>query len=151
MTLPKQFKEDNFESIRIYHYVEELVYSYREYMGDLLRDNEVSLAEAPFLIRLRFSDNTTQMELTKLFKVSKGYTAKLLRRFEDNGWVKREEDPKNRRKMIVNLTPEGVKKTDELIGLLDTWENKVSSGLSDVEISVLKNLLFKLVLETENF
>ena len=120
-------------------------------MGDLLRDNEVSLAEAPFLIRLRFSDNTTQMELTKLFKVSKGYTAKLLRRFEDNGWVKREEDPKNRRKKIVNLTPEGVKKTDELIGLLDTWENKVSSGLSDVEISVLKNLLFKLVLETENF
>ena len=151
MTLPKQFKEDNFESIRIYHYVEELVYSYREYMGDLLRDNEVSLAEAPFLIRLRFSDNITQMELTKLFKVSKGYTAKLLRRFEDNGWVKREEDPKNRRKKIVNLTPEGVKKTDELIGLLDTWENKVSSGLSDVEISVLKNLLFKLVLETENF
>ena len=151
MTLPKQFKEDNFESIRIYHYVEELVYSYREYMGDLLRDNEGSLAEAPFLIRLRFSDNTTQMELTKLFKVSKGYTAKLLRRFEDNGWVKREEDPKNRRKKIVNLTPEGVKKTDELIGLLDTWENKVSSGLSDVEISVLKNLLFKLVLETENF
>ena len=151
MTLPKQFKEDNFESIRIYHYVEELVYSYREYMGDLLRDNEVSLAEAPFLIRLRFSDNTTQMELTKLFKVRKGYTAKLLRRFEDNGWVKREEDPKNRRKKIVNLTPEGVKKTDDLIGLLDTWENKVSSGLSDVEISVLKNLLFKLVLETENF
>ena len=151
MALPKQFKEENFESIRIYHYVEELVYSYREYMGDLLRDNEVSLAEAPFLIRLRFSDNTTQMELTKLFKVSKGYTAKLLRRFEDNGWVKREEDPKNRRKKIVNLTPEGVKKTDELIGLLDTWENKVSSGLSDVEISVLKNLLFKLVLETENF
>ena len=151
MTLPKQFKEDNFESIWIYHYVEELVYSYREYMGDLLRDNEVSLAEAPFLIRLRFSDNTTQMELTKLFKVSKGYTAKLLRRFEDNGWVKREEDPKNRRKKIVNLTPEGVKNTDEFIGLLDTWENKVSSGLSDVEISVLKNLLFKLVLETENF
>ncbi|MGN0093073.1 MAG: MarR family winged helix-turn-helix transcriptional regulator [Methanobrevibacter sp.] len=151
MTLPKQFKEDNFESIRIYHYVEELVYSYREYMGDLLKDNEVSLTEAPFLIRLRFSDNTTQMELTKLFKVSKGYTAKLLRRFEDKGWVKREEDPKNRRKKIVNLTPEGVKKTDELITLLDTWENKVSSGLSDVEISVLKNLLFKLVLETENF
>ena len=145
MALSEQFKEENFESIRIYHYVEELVYSYREYMGDLLRDNEVSLAEAPFLIRLRFSDNTTQMELTKLFKVSKGYTAKLLRRFEDNGWVKREEDPKNRRKKIVNLTPEGVKKTDELIGLLDTWENKVSSGLSDVEISVLKNLLFKLI------
>ena len=151
MALSEQFKEENFESIRIYHYVEELVYSYREYMGDLLRDNEVSLAEAPFLIRLRFSDNTTQMELTKLFKVSKGYTAKLLRRFEDNGWVKREEDPKNRRKKIVNLTPEGVKKTDELIAILDTWEDKVSSGLSDVEISVLKNLLFKLVMETENF
>ena len=151
MALSEQFKEENFESIRIYHYVEELVYSYREYMGDLLKDNEIPLTEAPFLIRLRFSDNTTQMELTKLFKVSKGYTAKLLRSFEDKGWITREEDPSNRRKKIVNLTPEGVKKTDELIGLLDTWENKVSSGLSDVEISVLKNLLFKLVLETENF
>ena len=91
------------------------------------------------------------VELTKLFKVSKGYTAKLLRRFEDKGWITREEDPSNRRKKIVNLTPEGVKKTDELIAILDTWEDKVSSGLSDVEISVLKNLLFKLVMETENF
>ena len=119
MVLPKQFKEEYPDNIRIYHYVEELVASYRNYLKNLLKNNNISLAEAPFLIRIRFSDNTTQNDLTKLFNVSKGYTAKLLRKFEDDGWIVRMENPMNHRQKIVKLTSDGIKKTDELISFMD--------------------------------
>ncbi|MDD6285666.1 hypothetical protein [Candidatus Methanosphaera massiliense] len=60
MTLSEQFKEENIENIRIYHYVEELVYSYRTYERELLKDTDISIVEAPFLLRIRFSDNASQ-------------------------------------------------------------------------------------------
>lgn len=151
MVLPKQFKEEYPDNIRIYHYVEELVASYRNYLKNLLKNNNISLAEAPFLIRIRFSDNTTQNDLTKLFNVSKGYTAKLLRKFEDDGWIVRMENPMNHRQKIVKLTSDGIKKTDELISFMDAWENKITVDLTFDELKILKKLLFKIVLETENF
>ena len=86
-----------------------------------------------------------QKELVELFKVSEGYTAKLLRKFEDKGYITRCEDPTNRRKKIVELTDAGIEKTDELIELIDNWELKVTSEMSDEEINLLKSLLFKVV------
>lgn len=151
MVLPKQFEEKSYENIRIYHYIEELVGSYRDYVGNLLEDNEISLVEAPFLIRIRFSDKTTQDELTRLFNVSKGYTAKLLRKFEDKGWIIRFEDPTNHRRKIVQLTSDGISKSNELIEYMDNWESLITEGIGGDEVMLLKYLLFKMVHNTENF
>ena len=81
----------------------------------------------------------------ELFKVCEGYTAKLLRKFEDLGYITRREDPSNRRQKIVELTDKGMKKTDELIKMIDEWERKVTSEMSDDEVMLLKSLLFKVV------
>ena len=77
--------------------------------------------------------------------MSDGYTAKLLRKFEVNGFITREEDPTNRRRKIVKLTPAGIEKTDELIGIIDDWEKKVSEKISPDEAETLKEILFKLL------
>ncbi len=144
MTLPEQFQKENSENIFIYHYVEEMIANYGKFIKDLLDETEMTRAEIPFLIRVRFSQKTTQKELVELFKVSEGYTAKLLRKFEDLGYITRCEDPSNRRQ-IVELTDKGMKKTDELIELIDEWEKKVTSQMSDDEVMLLKSLLFKVV------
>ena len=83
MTLPAQFKKENSENIFIYHYVEEMIADYTKYVKEILDDPDITVAELPFLIRIRFSEKTTQKELVELFRVSEGYTAKLLRKFED--------------------------------------------------------------------
>ena len=145
MTLPSQFKTENSQNIFIYHYVEEMVGNYKNYMHEIFQDNDISHAELPFLLRIRFNDKPTQKDLVELFKVSEGYTAKLLRKFEDLGYITRREDPTNRRKKIVELTDEGIKKTDELIELINNWEMKVTSEMSDEEVRLLKSLLFKVV------
>ncbi|MCI6774388.1 MarR family winged helix-turn-helix transcriptional regulator [Methanobrevibacter boviskoreani] len=149
MMLPSQFKEENSRNIRIYHYVEELVGSYKEFMNRNNSEDEIPLSYLPFLLRIRFSNNTTQKDLTKLFNVSKGYTARLLKSFEDLGWITREENPDNHREKIVKLTDEGMKKTDEIIKKVDQWEDMVTSSLSDTEVMILKKLLFDVVVEAD--
>lgn len=145
MTLPEQFQKENTENISIYHYVEEMIANYGRYIKEILYETEITRAEIPFLIRVRFSEKTTQKELVELFKVSEGYTAKLLRKFEDLGYITRHENPDNRRQKIVELTDKGVEKTDELIEIINDWEIKVTSNMTKEEVKLLKSLLFKVV------
>lgn len=145
MTLPKQFNKDNSENIFIYHYVEEMIANYGNYIDETFDDEDITKSELPFLIRIRYSEKTTQKELVELFKVSEGYTAKLLRKFEDLGYITRCEDPTNRRKKIVELTEKGFEKTEELIKLIDDWEINVTSKMTDSEVKLLKRLLYKVV------
>lgn len=146
MTLPPQFEKENTQNIFIYHYVEELVTNFRKYMDDVFEDEIITRAEFPALVRLRFSDNTTQKEIVNLLDVSDGYTAKLLRKFEVNGFITRQEDPTNRRRKIVKLTPKGIEKTDEFIKIINEWEIKVSKKITSKELETLKEILFKIVI-----
>ncbi len=138
--------DENPENIFIYHYVEELISSYGSYYESNLNYNDLTLKEFSVLLRIRFQGVATQHDLVELFKVSGAYIAKLLRKFEDNGYIARKEDPENRRKKIVKLTDDGIKKTDELIEVIQNWEDKVTAGISEDEIKTLKEILFKITM-----
>ena len=146
MPLPPQFNKENIENIFIYHYVEEMISNYGKYIKTTLNDDDITQTELPFLLRIRFGEKTTQKELVELFKVSEGYTAKILRKFEDKNYITRYENPENHRIKIVKLTPEGIKKTDKFIGYINEWETKVTSNMSQEEIQTLKKLLYKVVI-----
>ena len=151
MLLPKHFKEENAEDIRINHFVEELVGSFKNYIQNDFIDDDITLVELPFLLRIRFSTEGTQKELVNLFKVSDGYTAKLLRRFEDAGLIERIEDPSNRRRKLVKLTDKGLKRTDKILKYIDYWEETAVDGLEEDEVKALKKALLKTVLNIEKF
>ena len=137
---------ENPEKIFIYHYVEELISSYGSYYESNLKDNDLTLKEFSVLLRIRFQGVATQHDLVELFKVSGAYIAKLLRKFEDNGYIARKEDPENRRKKLVKMTDDGIKKTDEIIEVIQNWEEKVTSSISEDEIKTLKEILFKITM-----
>ena len=81
----------------------------------------------------------------ELFKVSDAYTAKLLRKFETLEYITRIEDPTNRRRKIVKLTPKGIEKTNQLIKVIDTWEKTITTKITKKESETLKEILFKLL------
>ena len=137
---------ENPENIFIYHYVEELISSYGSYYESNLKDNDLTLKEFSVLLRIRFQGVATQHDLVELFKVSGAYIAKLLRKFEDHGYIARKEDPENRRKKLVKMTDEGIKKTDEIIEVIQNWEDKVTASISEDEIKTLKEILFKIIM-----
>ena len=137
--------DENPENIFIYHYVEELITSYGEYYKKNFKNNDLTLNEYAILLRIRMQNVATQYDLVKLFKVSDPYIAKLLRKFEDAGYIERHENPQNRRKKLVKLTEIGIKKTDEIIDVIQSWEDQVTSNISDDEFKTLKKILFKLI------
>ncbi|MBQ2652589.1 MAG: MarR family transcriptional regulator [Methanobrevibacter sp.] len=143
MTLPRQFKSENMENILIYHYVEEMVADFSEFSNENYKDDDISTAELPFLLRIRCADKSTQKDLVELFHVSNGYASKILRKFEDRNLITRTEDPESRRRKIVRLTDKGIKKTDEILAHIKRWENMQSEEMSEEEMKTLKKLLFK--------
>ncbi len=143
MTLPNQFKKENIQNILIYHYVEELISDFTDYSNESFFDEDITLTELPFLLRIRFVDKSTQKDLVRLFKVSDGYASKILRKFEDKGYIKRKEDPQSRRRKIVELTDKGTEKTDEILNHINEWEMQHASKMSPDEMESLKNLLFR--------
>lgn len=143
MTLPNQFKKENIQNILIYHYVEELISDFTDYSNENFFDEDITLTELPFLLRIRFVDKSTQKDLVRLFKVSDGYASKILRKFEDKGYIKRKEDPQSRRRKIVELTDKGTEKTDEILNHINEWETQHAYKMSPDEMESLKNLLFK--------
>ena len=110
--------DDNPENIFIYHYVEEMISSYGSYYESNINNHDLTLNEFSIMLRIRFQGIATQHDLVKLFKVSGAYIAKILSKFEDYGYIIRKEDPQNRRKKLIKLTDDGIKKTDELIDLI---------------------------------
>lgn len=137
---------ENPEDIFIYHYVEELVSSYGSYYESNFKDKDLTLKEFSILLRIRFQEVATQHDLVKLFKVSGAYIAKLLRKFEDKNYIVRKEAPENRRKKLLEMTDEGIKKTDEIIEVIQNWEDKVTASISEDEIKTLKEILFKIIM-----
>ena len=138
--------EDNPENIFIYHYVEEMISSYGSYYESNINNQDLTLNEFSILLRIRFQGVATQHDLVKLFKVSGAYIAKLLSKFEEYGYIIRKEDPQNRRKKLVKLTDEGIKKTDELIDIIQRWEDKVTDKISEEELKTLKKILYKITM-----
>lgn len=138
--------DENPENIFIYHYVEEMISSYGSYYESNINNQDLTLNEFSILLRIRFQGVATQHDLVKLFKVSGAYIAKLLSKFEEYGYIIRKEDPQNRRKKLVKLTDEGIKKTDELIDLIQGWEDKVTANISEEELKTLKKILYKITM-----
>lgn len=138
--------ENNPENILLYHYVEEMISDYGTFFNENLKDKNMTIKELSVLLRIRFDDIATQKDLVDVFKVSDAYIAKLLRKFENDEYIERMEDPQNRRKKIVRLTSKGVEKTDEIITVITGWENEITSKLTDDETATLKKILFKLTI-----
>ncbi len=138
--------DDNPENIFIYHYVEEMISSYGSYYESNINNHDLTLNEFSIMLRIRFQGVATQYDLVKLFKVSGAYIAKILSKFEDYGYIIRKEDPQNRRKKLIKLTDDGIKKTDELIDLIQGWEDKVTANISEEELKNLKKILYKITM-----
>ncbi|MBO7210326.1 MAG: MarR family transcriptional regulator [Methanobrevibacter sp.] len=136
---------ENPENMFLYHYVEELISDYGSYYDVNLENPDLTIKEYSVLLRIRFTGRSTQHDLVELFKVSGAYMAKLLKKFEDEEYIIRIENPENRRKKIVELTEKGVEKTNKLIKVIDEWEKEVTSDLTEDEKIILKKLLSKIV------
>jgi DNA-binding MarR family transcriptional regulator/GNAT superfamily N-acetyltransferase len=103
---------------------------YTQRIGVLKRylDSEFTLTEVRVLYELAHRPPLTARELVRDLELDPGYLSRILRRFEDQGWIARETAPHDARQYLLRLTEAGYatfaplqqKSRDETAALLAT-------------------------------
>ena len=91
-----------------------------------------------YIIFIYDNPNCSQDDLVDMFCQSKGNIAKILKKFEDMGYIKREVNPKNRRKYMLNTTDKGSRLVPEYRRISKEWEKEV--GISDEDKELKKRI-----------
>ncbi|CAL1518037.1 helix-turn-helix domain-containing GNAT family N-acetyltransferase [Chitinophaga sp. MM2321] len=72
-------------------------------------DSHLSLSEVRVLYELGQSEKCTAGQLTTLMKIDGGYLSRILKKFEKEGWVSRQQSPADGRTFFLRLTAKGKK------------------------------------------
>jgi len=78
--------------------------------------------------------NCSQEDVVNMFGQSKGNIAKTLRKLEDKGFIRREVNPENRRKYMLNTTEKGRNLVPEYRRISKEWEMEVGITEDDIEV-----------------
>ncbi|WP_297420325.1 MarR family winged helix-turn-helix transcriptional regulator [Clostridium sp.] len=97
-----------------------------------------------FLLNLYKNDGITQEELTEKVKLDKATTARAIKKLEDEGYVKRVKKENDRRAYKLQVTEKAEQIKEEVYLIMDEWESKIRSNLTDEESEELAKLLEKL-------
>ena len=97
-----------------------------------------------YLIHLYKNDGLSQEELTEILNIDKGTTAKSIKKLETEGFVMRVKDKNDKRINRVYLTPKALEIKDEFLLSINSWENMLTSNLSDAEKEQALALLKKI-------
>ncbi|MBQ6100180.1 MAG: MarR family transcriptional regulator [Methanobrevibacter sp.] len=83
--------------------------------------------------------NCSQEDLVNMFGQSKGNIAKILKKFEDDGYIQRKINPQNRRKYMLNTTDKGNEIVPKIRQISKEWDEKV--GLSEDDYELKKRIM----------
>jgi DNA-binding MarR family transcriptional regulator len=92
---------------------------------------------------LREQGGSSQQQLGETMHLDANNCVILLNDLEEDGYVARRRDPTDRRRHLVEMTPEGEKAVEEAEEKLETLEDEVIGELTAEERATLRDLLAK--------
>lgn len=119
--------------------------SYKRYLMYKIADLNITFGQIPFVLELMHSKIVSQDELAKKLFLTRGATAKTLRKLDDEEIVERKTATNNRRKYDVYLTEKGKKTALEIEKIDKYWEDMVISQIEELKEFGDKEKIFKLL------
>ena len=87
-----------------------------------------------YIIFIYDNPDCSQEDIVNMFGQSKGNIAKVLRKLEDDGFIKREINPENRRKYMLNTTQKGKDIVPKIRQISLDWDKEVGITDNDYEL-----------------
>ncbi len=81
--------------------------SQNSYYSAYLKDHKLSVQSVPIFMKLLNHGYVYQKDISKHLQIDNGQLTRLLRKLEDNEYIKRTEDDNNRRQNKISLTQKG--------------------------------------------
>ncbi|MGN0027738.1 MAG: MarR family winged helix-turn-helix transcriptional regulator [Clostridium sp.] len=126
---------DNFEVIVRY---------WRSFTEKKLKEFDLTFGEQIIIIFLSKNENVNQESISKRYMIDKGMVAKTLTRLEDKGFIKREQNPNNKRENIISLTEKSAYIMKYINTIFDDWNKILYGEMSKEDIDCVKKLTGKM-------
>ena len=132
-------------------YMEFINLKYASFLKEKYKDLNLTHGDVTYIINIFYHGNVSQRELADLLYVSEANVAKIIKRLENNGYVERIKDEKNKSRKIINLTKDGKSIAHFLIKATYEWEDKITSEFSVEEIDNLRRILYDVSRKSADF
>lgn len=106
-----------------------------------LANKNITSAEHYVLMFLFGKEEVTQDEIAQYFALDKGSISKTLYSLEMKGYVKRIENPEDRREKKVTLTELGITSFKSTHELLEKWHEEIMFNISKEELAIFNKVI----------
>ena len=111
---------------------------------------DVTPVQFAMLNTLADQSGVDQVTLASMVGFGPATSGSVISRLESKGWVRRQEDPGDRRRKLLSITAEGRRVVQRLQRQVDRVQDRILEPLSATEGRQLVRLLAKLVAGHEN-
>jgi DNA-binding MarR family transcriptional regulator len=139
-----EWEENRIISTPLSLYFEYLFLRHNYFIREKLQDFDITQGEFTYLANIFYNDAMSQRDLADLLFVSEANVAKMVKKLENKGLIKRVRDEDNKSKNLIYLTEKGKADTFYLLNLTFSWETKLMESYSIEDIKKFKEILFDL-------
>ena len=129
--------EEIFENAPFIAWIHNISKNQLKYLNLRLADLDLD-HEIRYVMIIYDNPNLSQDDLVNFSGQSKGNIAKIVKKLEDNGYVKREINPHNRRKYMLKTTSKANELVPKIRQISREWEREV--GITDKDNEIKQRL-----------
>lgn len=128
-----------------------ILYRYgQSYVGKKLSAYNIGSGQYILMMVLYRNGGISQEELSTYLKVDKGSIAKSVKKLQQEGYLERKIDQKDKRAYQLFLTPKALEIIPKVNEVIKDWENIMVSELSDSEKLMAEQLLYKMASKVDS-
>lgn len=114
------------------------------FRAENLSVKEITPAHHSIILSLCKNPGCSQDELSKNVCLDKSTVARALSRLEELGYVKRQQYPLDKRKILVYPTDKLELLLPEIVSISSEWTEKISEGIDKANLEVFHSILIQL-------
>lgn len=108
------------------------------------KEHDIGTGQYQFLMSLYREDGVCHDVLTEKLGVDKATTTRAIMKLEEEGYVTRQLNKKDKRKYYIYLTEKAIAKKEEILAIAWRWEEKLIKHLTKEECKELEELFQKI-------
>lgn len=128
-------------SPRIIYLLSRLHYALRKKIDNKLAANKLTAVKYTVMSMLRGRKSLSSAEISRRYCVTPQSMNETIFALERSGWITKEENPENKRVLLVSLTPAGRDLLDRCDKIIDQIETEIFAGLDQADIDQFRSTL----------
>ena len=131
------------EHKHIAKYISQLYRKGSSYINKEISKYGIGSGQFMFLLELYKKDGKNQEEIAEDLKMDKGTTARALKKLEEQGFLTRLRDERDKRSNKIYLSDKAKNIREDIFNILDDWNKQITRSLAKEEVKMLEDLLEK--------